>query len=641
VKALSLWAPVVALFALILSTLPLGPTFGLILKRLGASTAEQTVELPSAGVELDTSSGVTAVRLSDDRLAIYSEDALHLSDIRCLGVDVTAGEVLCAGGFAGLLRVDPTGALVQALPMRGAATRVARAGRVVIVGTAAGELQLFTVDDGVFRSSGRVPSIAQDIVSLFPVDGAVIVADADGDIIGVSVSDPAEPVVVGTSRITDIIYDLVTFGNTGMLAAGTDGVVVFDISDLGNAVELNRYPIGDVRDVHVSHGNLTWGVVPGHGAQALLHTRIGPILTQRSHGVEDRLHAISGRPPLQPGLAGDSLLIIDAQPSADRLIVGVGALALIGMAALIGPFLYRREEGWHAKLLWIGLGVLGLGWLLAARTHNPIEALHILEYGALGALLVRAVRPLGGGLSGGLLVVAVATCAALTDETVQFLLPTRSGDLDDVWLDLQAAAVGTIVGVQVWTAEKRASWSWSAYVGAALVCSIGLFQHVTVGYGHAHTLGDTTFSSRLEVDEIRAQDRDNGSKYARILERTAAMGYGIFLAEFPARAEPFLYELRVHLYRRDRRLEKGDVEVACGEERLLQQLFRTSYAGTSWEWPGETTLRCAPFVDAPYHSPVSGEIMTTTSPFRLWLGVILGALFFVGMGVRFRQRDDA
>ena len=372
-KALSLWAPVVALFALILSTLPLGPTFGLILKRIGASSAEQTVDLPSAGVELDTSSGVTAVRLSDDRLAIYSEDTLHVSDVRCLGVNVAAGEVLCAGGTAGLLRVDPTGTLIQALPMRGVATRVARKGRLVTVGTAAGELQLFTVDDGVFRPSGTVPSIAQDIVSLFPVDGAVIVADADGDIIGVSLSDPAGPVVVGTSRLTDVIYDLVTFGNVGMLAAGADGVVVFDISDLGNAVETNRYAIGDVRDVHVSHGHLTWGITPGEGAQALLHTRVGPIVTQRAHGVENQLHAISGAPPLQPGLAGNTLLIIDTQPSADRLIVGVGALALLGMVGLIGPFLYRREEGWTGKLLWIGLGVLGLGWLLADRTHNPIE----------------------------------------------------------------------------------------------------------------------------------------------------------------------------------------------------------------------------------------------------------------------------
>ena len=134
-------------------------------------------------------------------------------------------------------------------------------------------------------------------------------------------------------------------------------------------------------------------------------------------------------------------------------------------------------------------------------------------------------------------------------------------------------------------------------------------------------------------------DRDNGAEYAHTLERTAAMGYGIFLAEFPARAEPFLYELRVHLYRRDRRLEQGDVEVACGEERLLQQLFRTSYTGTSWEWPAEMTVRCAPFVDTPYNSPVSAEIMTTTSPFRLWLGVFFGAVFLIGMGVRFRQRD--
>ena len=356
-------------------------------------------------------------------------------------------------------------------------------------------------------------------------------------------------------------------------------------------------------------------------------------------GAEADLVAVAGSPPRQPAIIADRLVFVDTRPSHGRLIAGVGLLALLGLLGVVVQVARSRDDRWLGKLGWIALGAAALGWLLADRTARPIEALHILEYGALGALLVRALRPAGGGLSGIVMAVLAGACAALIDETVQFVLPMRSGDLDDVWLDVQAATIGAVVGVQLWGAERRAPWSLPAFTGAVLVLAIVQYQHVTLGYGYVHEQGDLSFYSRLDLDTLARIDAEQGAENARTLERTAALGYGFFLAEYSARTEPFLYEMRVHLYRRDRRLEKGDVQVACGEERLLQTFFARSYAGTSWQWPDSMEERCEPWMDTPYASPVSEEIMTGSGPVRLWGGGLLGVAFLIGMGVRFRQRE--
>lgn len=636
-RVLTLWGPVVALFAVILMTLPLGPSVGMVLKRLGPSHTTVSVPLPSSAVQIATSGGLTAVRLADDRLVLYSGGALIQTDARCTDIEVHSSEVLCAGAM-GLRRVSATGSTTEMLVIDDDAVAVTRVGRTVVLATASGDLVTASVEDDGLRTQGRVAGAAVSTVRLVPADGAVIVTHADGTVTGVVLSDAAHPKVVGTSKLADAAYDVATFGNYGLLAAGPEGVVRFDITNLGAATVVGRLPMGDVRDVHVSDGILTWGIADG--AHAVVNTLMGPVWLQSPHGVEADITALAGRPPQLMALADDELRVVDALPSNEQLIFGVGVLAVLGMVALLGPIVLRRREGWPSKLLWTVSGVVALSWLLVARYDNPIEALHILEYGALGALMIRAVRPVGGGLSAWLLVVVLGASAGLFDETVQFLLPHRSGDIDDVWLDVQAAAIGALVGLQAWTAPRRASWAVPAYLGAVLVVCIGLFQHVTVGYGYAHSLGEITFTSRLTLDQIRRIDAERGVDNAQILERTAALGPGLFLRAFPARVAPFLYELRVHLYRRDRRLDQGDVAVACGEQRLLTQLFARSFAGTWWEWSDTMQARCEPFKDVPYSSPVSEEIMTRATPFTLWGGVGLGAVFLIGMGVRFRRREQ-
>ena len=93
--------------------------------------------------------------------------------------------------------------------------------------------------------------------------------------------------------------------------------------------------------------------------------------------------------------------------------------------------------------------------------------------------------------------------------------------------------------------------------------------------------------------------------------------YGDFLEAHPAGAEPFLRELRVHLFRRNRYALLGQYDVALGENRILETYFGKTLAVTPWQWDAESVARMRALVpdadDAAYRSPVGEEYYVTIS----------------------------
>lgn len=635
------WLPVLLVYLLILATLPLGGALGMSLKRIGTTEVLDRVPLPAAGRSVDVDGGVVAVLLEDDRLVLHDGSKLHSTPWRCEDAVVEAEQIVCAQGDDGLLVLDAQGGELYRVPVDVPVRTVARRGDQLLAGSDDALLTFGRQEDGAggFAVRGRLDGIGS-VVSLCQQPGAALALTAGGDLVGLSLDAELLPRELGRFSVGSAASDLVCFGPEALVAAHDNGVLQVDISDLADMQVRRRFAVGDARAVHQSDGFLRWVVTEDGGAQAMIATMLGPIWVRAPRGIEAQAHAVGGRPPQQMVLVGDELLNIEPMPGRDRLIYGVGLLGALGAALVVGPLLWRREEGLGARLVGLVVAAVGLVFLLQGRTDNPIEALHILEYGALAALIVRAMRPAGGGLAAGVFAALAVALAGLGDETVQFYLPTRSGDLADVWIDARAGVLGAIVGVAAWPAALSLRWSRVWALAAVLIGSLAAYQHVVVGYGYHLQAGEVQFTSRLTRAELDALDRERGAEHARILENTAATGYGTFLAEYPARRAPFLYELRVHLYRRDRRLEKGDVEVACGEQALLEQVFANSFRGTSWEWGPREKARCAPYEGQAYVSPVSEEVMTDGGPVRLIGGALLAVAFFLGMAVRFRRREE-
>ena len=116
----------------------------------------------------------------------------------------------------------------------------------------------------------------------------------------------------------------------------------------------------------------------------------------------------------------------------------VGLFLLAGAALVYA--VKRNPSRWIGTLARLALlgAAGGLGWTLLANPDARsrfIEAAHLAEYGILGVL---AFRAFGTAPS-----VACAMAVGLFDETVQWALASRTGEIRDVALNGLAGALGT------------------------------------------------------------------------------------------------------------------------------------------------------------------------------------------------------
>lgn len=109
-----------------------------------------------------------------------------------------------------------------------------------------------------------------------------------------------------------------------------------------------------------------------------------------------------------------------------------------------------RQSG---AVLSMVLGLIqGMGFQASWVTEHLIrKAAHFSEYFLLGILLWNCLKCYG--LPGNLWTVTqlwLATMIPLTDETLQLFTEGRSGQVDDVWLDISGVLVGTLVTAGIW-----------------------------------------------------------------------------------------------------------------------------------------------------------------------------------------------
>ena len=361
-------------------------------------------------------------------------------------------------------------------------------------------------------------------------------------------------------------------------------------------------------------------------------------------------------------------------------------------AGLVGVTLLAvrslRGAGLRARL-WILGAAVGLGAFAASLSGNPIEALHLLEYGAVGVL---ALRALGHRTRDATLYGSAAMLGGIlgaVDEATQWLTPDRTWDLRDIAINALAAAwvqLPIAFGVRPdWVGARPGAAGWhrlcgiglaaTLFMGACLAATpprlawlgervpgLGfLLSHpdVMLEYGHLLTLPNGTRTrSRFSADELRTLDAARAEGAGRVLRaRGDEERYKEFLAEFTVIGDPFLHELRVHLFRRDRYLQtaerhreprpwqyRDDRSVALREQEILEAYFpATTHAG-GFDLAPEVRHALAAeqhSAEVPYTSRVSEGLVTRWSePAVLAIPGALGLAFALGW-VRTRERAGA
>lgn len=367
---------------------------------------------------------------------------------------------------------------------------------------------------------------------------------------------------------------------------------------------------------------------------------------------------------------------VTERASREAFMWFVFAAIAIGLVAAV--LALRRQAAPISLRQWILLFALGIifaggTWHLRA---NAEEAMHFVQYGALSLLAFRAYAHRYGDRGALFCAGLLGALLGAFDEVIQWAVPRRYFDLRDiainvisVWLIQLGLAAGLSARIRLIPAGVRsARMAWRLATGLLLLMlgivsntphvwqplysyfpTLFVFNEAMVEYGHLHRdpqIG--SFKSRLTLDQIRSSDRARADEAGEILRRMGSNkeeDYYAFLARYSMITDPFLYEMRVRLFRRDRywndsRTNHVDaarrvdlITVAFGEHRILESYYSHTLKAARRQWSATQRARAEEAArKEPYHSPVSRELITSFSKrqAQITLGVALLVSLLIG-----------
>jgi len=265
----------------------------------------------------------------------------------------------------------------------------------------------------------------------------------------------------------------------------------------------------------------------------------------------------------------------------------IGMLLLILVAALataiarMRTHLLLRMAGLLMVLLAVWLQAVGLSQHLPANialTVSAVERIHIFEYGTLALLLVRALRPVGWAGAASLASLWAALVGVL-DETVQMIVPGRTGELRDIAIDVAAGVTGACFALCLESPavvrERGATrtgprllaswWPIATRSAAILILAGGLF----VSFAHlGYRIDDPAvgrFLSWHTADQLHALAAERAMRWRGPDPPTGR--------ELCCIQDVFLTEASRHNTYRNERFRSGDRLAAWHADNLLRTYF--------------------------------------------------------------------
>jgi len=138
----------------------------------------------------------------------------------------------------------------------------------------------------------------------------------------------------------------------------------------------------------------------------------------------------------------DFVIFIYESIGKESLHIGINLLLII-FSILPIAFSLKKKSKPVKSLVWIAVPLLAV-LIVIFSMERPEERVHFIEYGVLG-LLVILTRPKVSGLQLGI-AVGFVFAVGIIDELIQWVLPSRVGDLRDVIMNGVAGALGVWIG---------------------------------------------------------------------------------------------------------------------------------------------------------------------------------------------------
>ena len=303
----------------------------------------------------------------------------------------------------------------------------------------------------------------------------------------------------------------------------------------------------------------------------------------------------------------------------------------------------------------------------------PEEAIHFLEYGILSYFAYRAlthhVRDVTLFFTASFVVLFVGT----VDEIIQWMVPGRYWDFRDIWLNLLSGALFQLAIAKGFNPSiisdkiKPKSVMIFSIVFVSCLILLGLCASNTPlriarytekipvlsylrsnhammrEYGYRHSDPDIgVFYSRFSKENLKSIDLEKKAEYSNVLNTSQAMGYKQFMEIYNPYTLPFLYEMRIHMHRRDQYMTQGQkvkndenrlkayLTIAFKENFILEKYFGNTLKRSVYQWPQKKVRGLENRIDSDtiYESPVCSDLFTLFTERQLWFA-ILGVLFIL------------
>jgi hypothetical protein len=369
-----------------------------------------------------------------------------------------------------------------------------------------------------------------------------------------------------------------------------------------------------------------------------------------------------------------------------RFLFGYAVLAATAAAflSLVYVLVFRLKIRRASNYVWLTAVAFLYIYFTLRLWRTPEQAVHFLEYGLLGYFLFRALSLSIRDRSIYATAFLCGTLVGIFDEGLQWMIPNRYWDFGDVGLN--ALAVG-LFQVAVWKginpaiitekvsprSVKRVSVLLAVtlvilglcasntprrvagYAGRFPFLSFLLREEPMNEFSRRHADAEIgVFYSRLSLEEIKETDAKSWDHYGQVLRDWKDKDYARFLSEHSPLIHPFLYEMRVHIFRRDRREAEAErakneksrreaLFVAAKENRILEKYFHRTLQKSSYAWSEEKkkSIEAGLDLSRPYRSPVSAGVFHIKEA-TVWLVIALILAALAGLNfarARPRGRD--
>lgn len=363
-------------------------------------------------------------------------------------------------------------------------------------------------------------------------------------------------------------------------------------------------------------------------------------------------------------------------------VLGVLATGFVGLLYFL---IFKRKLRSPSNYIWLFI-VAGLYAYFSLKLREaPEEAVHFLEYGLLGFFLFRALSHQVKDKSIYFTATLFALLIGIFDEIFQWMIPQRYWDFRDAGLNCLSGGLFQLAvwkGIQPGFISEKINANSIKILSSILaicliilgICASNSPQRVAsytrlipwlsflqkeepmseFGYKYKDPeIG--VFYSRLSPGDLRINDKMSGKQYAQILNESINTDYYQFLREYTPINNPFMHELRIHIFRRDTYFEKAKTASSPDEKRefyfiaykenlILKKYYNRSIKNSVYRWDEDKIEKACALIDEDkrYKSPVSANLITSFSEKSMWITIlvfllVLGLVNFIWKFKRMHQ----